>query len=94
MTHFGVVTMPLLYTCKSSDNYYSVFETSVLIFSNIPFLDNAHTIELYDQEAIWGKNNTLTTSILIDTLTVEAGVLMTLIIHSLPLFVRSLFISV
>lgn len=41
-----------------------------------------HTIELYDQEAIWGKNNTLTTSILIDTLTVEAGVLMTFIIQS------------
>lgn len=53
-----------------------------------------HTIELYDQEAIWGKNNTLTTSILIGTLTVEAGVLMMLIIHSLPLFVRSLVISV
>ena len=52
------------------------------------------TIELYDQEAIWGKNNTLTTSILIGTLAVEAGVLMTLIIHSLPLFVRSLVISV
>ena len=42
MTHFGVVTMPLLYTWESGDNYYSVFETSVLIFSNIPFLDNAH----------------------------------------------------
>ena len=51
-----------------------------------------HTIELYDQEAIWGKYNTLTTSILIGTLTVEAGVLMTLIIHSLPLFVRFLVI--
>ena len=43
MTHFGVVTMPLLYTCESGDNYYLVFETSVLISSNIPFLDNAHT---------------------------------------------------
>lgn len=53
MTHFGVVTMPLLYTCKSSDNYYSVFETSVLISSNIPFLDNAHP----HNWALWSRSN-------------------------------------
>ena len=53
MTHFGVVTMPLLYTCESGDNYYLVFETSVLISSNIPFLDNAHP----HNWALWSRSN-------------------------------------